>query len=87
MARLGGDEFCLLLGQEPGHHHVQNALSRVTESLMQPVQWGTAQIPLSCSVGSSRYPNDGRSLEESLKAADVGLYSMKALRLSTITAH
>ncbi len=87
VARLGGDEFCLLLGQEPGHECIHNALSRITASLMQPVQCGAEQVSLSCSVGSSQYPDDGDSLEELLKSADVGLYAMKTLRGAAIDAH
>lgn len=78
VARLGGDEFCLLLSEDPDRDNIQNALDRITGSLMQPIQCGADRIPLSCSVGSSQYPKDGSSLELLLRAADLRLYSMKA---------
>jgi diguanylate cyclase (GGDEF)-like protein len=69
-ARYGGDEFAVLL-QTPGM--ARQIAGRVQIALRN----GPEQPPLSVSIGVSVYPDDGRSAQDLLEAADRELYQRK----------
>jgi len=71
-ARYGGDEFAvLLIDSDPGM--ARQIASRIQIALRSEQQ----QPPLSVSVGISVYPDDGRSAQDLLEAADRELYQCK----------
>jgi diguanylate cyclase (GGDEF)-like protein len=72
-ARYGGDEFALIL-PETDEGAARQIASRVSEALTRDGE----QPPVTVSIGLSRYPEDGESVEALLGAADVTLYEEKA---------
>jgi phosphate/phosphite/phosphonate ABC transporter binding protein len=77
VARHGGDEFiCLLI-------HVQNledALSiaeRIVQAIEKPFDIFNRQFFVGASIGVSVYPDDGDSLNELTKKADMAMYDAK----------
>ncbi|WP_087019203.1 putative bifunctional diguanylate cyclase/phosphodiesterase [Thaumasiovibrio subtropicus] len=78
-ARLGGDEFAMLIETDDkdaiGTHCI--ALS---ELLTKPVSVANQHISLSASIGVSRYPIDGRNMEQLVRCADIAMYSSKRLK-------
>jgi len=71
-ARYGGDEFAvLLIDADPGM--ARQIAGRVQIALRN----GPEQPPLSVSIGVSVYPDDGRSAQDLLEAADRELYQRK----------
>jgi diguanylate cyclase (GGDEF)-like protein/PAS domain S-box-containing protein len=76
-ARLGGDEFVVLLTKPSSLAEVE-ALSRTIQaSIQEAIELGGQSHSISCSMGISLYPSDGRTSEELLKRADMALYDVK----------
>ena len=76
-ARYGGDEFVALLPEtEPhGAYVVAENIRRAATSLT--VLAGGQQIQTSLSIGVVSYPEDGRTADELMIAADGAMYSSK----------
>jgi diguanylate cyclase (GGDEF)-like protein/PAS domain S-box-containing protein len=71
-ARYGGDEFAVaLIDADPGMAH--QIAQRIAGALREQVE----EPPLSVSIGIGVYPEDGRTAEELLEAADRHLYKRK----------
>jgi diguanylate cyclase (GGDEF)-like protein/PAS domain S-box-containing protein len=71
-ARHGGDEFTLLL-PETGADGARRLAQRIRERLANDGE----QPPLTVSIGSAVYSEDGDTLEELLKTAEAALYMDK----------
>jgi diguanylate cyclase (GGDEF)-like protein len=72
-ARYGGDEFALVI-PEAGAEAARQVARRIRERLN-----GDGEFPpLSVSIGAAVFPDDGRSIDTLLRAADRDLYDLKA---------
>jgi diguanylate cyclase (GGDEF)-like protein len=80
IARIGGDEFVLLLPGLLSMDAVKIATQRVKAAVGTPCQIEGREIPASCSVGSSIYPQDGIEVDALLKRADEAMYLDKKAR-------
>jgi diguanylate cyclase (GGDEF)-like protein/PAS domain S-box-containing protein len=77
VARIGGDEFVLVLGEQPDVDFASEAMARICERVADPVTVDGREFHLSCSIGLSVYPQDGRDADALLKHADVAMYRAK----------
>ena len=77
VARIGGDEFVLLLPGLPSGDSIAQATRRVLEATSAPCRIEGQEVPTSCSVGSSLYPEDGVDAETLLRRADKAMYEAK----------
>lgn len=88
-ARFAGDEFVVVLWECPAEYEarrLQELQSAVGAHPFEPRPG--VRLSLSISAGSARYPNDGRSFDELLAAADERMYRDKAVRRSrNVTRH
>ena len=75
-ARMGGDEFCVLAPETEGTG-VQKLEARVLKAVASVT---TGVDTLRASVGTSVFPNDGRSPEDLLHAADERMLDSKRAR-------
>ena len=71
-ARYGGDEFALVL-PEAGSQAARRVGERIRERLSTDGEFP----PITVSVGTAVFPQDGRTVEELFDAADRNLYGMK----------
>jgi diguanylate cyclase (GGDEF)-like protein len=71
-ARYGGDEFAVVL-TETSLAQAQQIATRIRERIASDGE----SPPISVSVGSAVFPEDGESIEKLLSAADKTLYGMK----------
>ena len=71
-ARYGGDEFALVL-PEAGVQAARRVGERIRERLSADGEYP----PVTVSVGTAVFPQDGRTVEELFDAADRNLYGMK----------
>ncbi len=77
VARAGGDEFVLIL---LGLHEQQDliqTLDRVLAAAAKPFQIQQREFIVTCSLGVSLYPDDGKNCDTLLKNADTAMYEAK----------
>lgn len=77
VARYGGDEFVLLLHEEPECVDTEVVRRRILHALAQPIVVDHRQVNISCSIGISVYPRDGRDVSSLCKHADAAMYNNK----------
>ena len=79
IARLGGDEFVVVLPMFDTRYTEQapEVAQRILESLATPMKLQDKELQLGCSIGVSRYPDDGHTAETLLKCADIAMYQAK----------
>ena len=77
VVRLGGDEFVLLL---TGLHKVEDidqSMLRVLAAVTEPCIIEGREFIVTCSIGISIYPDDGKDPNSLLKEADSAMYKAK----------
>ena len=80
-ARYGGDEFAvLLIDADPG------MARQIAERVQTALRAGREQPPLTVSIGVSIFPDDGRSAQDLLEAADRELYQRKRASRSRVVS-
>jgi len=79
VGRLGGDEFVLLLSGENRGEALSVAIQRVLKSVALPWQFDGNELGISCSIGVSVFPRDGRDVQMLLRNADAAMYKAKEL--------
>ena len=77
LARLGGDEFTLLSTDNLNDAQVEVRAQALIESLSRPFQVEGRSVFVGLSVGSVRFPQDGRSALDLLRRADTAMYHAK----------
>jgi diguanylate cyclase len=77
VARAGGDEFVILLS---GVWHADDAAKisdKILSELAKPLQIERHSLDISCSIGISMYPENGRDLNTLMVHADTAMYHVK----------
>jgi len=79
IARVGGDEFVLAYADmEGGRPEIEIHARRIIDSLEKPVLLPDgASRNVTASLGIALYPDNGREIEELIKAADTAMYTVK----------
>ncbi len=78
LARLGGDEFVLLMPDLRDKQDVGEIAEKFLKSLQQPFFLGRNEVQISASIGIALYPDDGSSIDELIRHADLAMYHVKA---------
>lgn len=78
VSRFGGDEFVLCLDSGLSKDQIQAHTERLLKALAKQVQVNGQNLFTSASVGISLFPQDGRSIHELIKAADIAMYQVKS---------
>jgi diguanylate cyclase (GGDEF)-like protein len=87
IARMGGDEFILILEDGDDQEAHKEVLQRALDAVNEPIQDFGPEISMTCSIGFSRYPDDGSYADALLDAADAAMYLAKQLGRSNIQAY
>lgn len=82
-ARLGGDEFIVELSElddttERAERKAIDACRRLLTRINEPLWIDKQQFHVSCSIGVTIYPRDGKTQQELIKRADTAMYEAKA---------
>jgi diguanylate cyclase (GGDEF)-like protein len=77
VARLGGDEFTVILRQVSAVDAINDIAQRIIESLQRPVNIAGRDHQVRASIGITRFPEDGNTIEELLRNADLAMYQAK----------
>jgi len=77
VARAGGDEFIIVLSEIGDPKHAAMVGGKILDELSRPFFIDRHEVSISCSIGISVYPTDGKD-GNTLKAnADVAMYHAK----------
>lgn len=77
VARIGGDEFTVLLRNVTSTEELDRLAKRMQSNFQQPLMVAGQQYTLSCSIGISLFPLNGKEADELLNKADTALYTVK----------
>ena len=77
VARTGGDEFVIVLSEVADAKAAGVVGEKLLGALTKPVQFGAHALEVSCSIGISIYPDDGRDTATLTANADVAMYHAK----------
>ena len=77
VARLGGDEFVLLLANTTDLEQCKASLSRILQSVTQPIFIDGAALTITASVGITLFPDDKADADTLLRHADQAMYAAK----------
>ncbi len=78
VARPGGDEFVLVLDDLPDERQVSAAVQKLFRQLRGNFRLSDRAVYTTCSIGISRFPQDGTDGTTLLKHADLAMYAAKA---------
>ncbi len=78
VARLGGDEFVVVFENIRSAEDVVDSARMLLHELAKPLSVYGHEISVTASVGISIYPQDGASIDQLLKHADVAMYKAKS---------
>lgn len=77
VCRVGGDEFLIMLQDVKSEQYILTIAKRILEKVNSPFMVNNHQINISCSIGISKYPDDGQDVEALIKRADIAMYKAK----------
>jgi diguanylate cyclase (GGDEF)-like protein/PAS domain S-box-containing protein len=77
LARLGGDEFAVVLPSYGTEATITLIADKLVDQIREPFTIRGQSIHLDVSIGIACAPQDGRSVEDLLKHADIAMYRAK----------
>jgi len=77
VARLGGDEFCILVEDCDDREKIAITAAKLQELIDDPILAEGREIFTGASIGVAIYPDDGETLDDLLKCADIAMYAAK----------
>jgi diguanylate cyclase (GGDEF)-like protein len=77
VARTGGDEFVIVLEGIENPKAASVIGEKILQELAAPIQVGAHALEISCSIGISMYPSDGKDIATLTANADVAMYHAK----------
>lgn len=77
VARIGGDEFTLLLDNVTSIDSLNGIAEKILQEAMRPAMLDGKHLEVSASMGIAVYPNQGETVSELMRKADMALYECK----------
>lgn len=77
VARVGGDEFVVVLNELAKREDAGLISGKMLQELSRPFSVERHELEISCSIGISVFPDDGKTLLELMNNADVAMYHAK----------
>lgn len=78
LARTGGDEFLFFKKNIESEHELSDFCSSLLSLSRIPIQINEETLLVSMSIGIARYPDNGTSVKELVKNADIAMYTAKS---------
>ena len=78
LARNGGDEFVIFRNQIPSLSNLEEFLTNLVSIAAHPFHIADETVHITLSAGVALFPQNGLSLSELMKNADIAMYSSKA---------
>ena len=84
IARVGGDEFAVLLPEMIDRNRLARLAETLSERIREPMVASNDQVfQMTASIGIACSPEEGKTFNELLNAADIALYNSKSLGKGT----
>ncbi|WP_338052208.1 putative bifunctional diguanylate cyclase/phosphodiesterase [Roseibium polysiphoniae] len=77
IARLGGDEFAIVTPPLAEKNDAADLARRLLARIQEPICLESRQVQVGTGIGISVFPDDGFSVSELLRRADIALYRAK----------
>ncbi|RAU21303.1 response regulator [Paramagnetospirillum kuznetsovii] len=77
VSRVGGDEFVVVMEEVARPGEAAMVARKIIDSLTKPVEFNEHACQVGASIGIAIFPDDGATMEEVSKAADVAMYRVK----------
>jgi diguanylate cyclase (GGDEF)-like protein len=77
VARLGGDEFTVILRNLAAVDTASEIAQRIIDSLQRPVNIAGRDHYVRASIGITLFPDDGNTIDELMRNADLAMYQAK----------
>ncbi len=77
VSRRGGDEFLFLMLEAKDENNAANLAAKIIDNVAQPCEVDGVKLTVRPSIGIALYPEDGQSVQELLKNADIAMYAAK----------
>jgi diguanylate cyclase (GGDEF)-like protein/PAS domain S-box-containing protein len=78
LARLGGDEFVVLLPELRERAVAAVVAGKYLQALEAPFVIDGTELHVSASIGVAVYPQDGETIDDLIRHADIAMYKVKA---------
>ena len=85
VGRLGGDEFAVVLSDFDKRNHIDQVAQRILSACREPFELSAGTAKISCSIGISRFPQDGEDEEVLQTRADIAMYRIKRMHKDGIS--
>lgn len=79
LARIGGDEFTVLLPEIRERQDAGLIADKFLKCLEQPFYLDGHELHVSASIGIAMFPDDGQSIDDLIRHADIAMYQVKAI--------
>jgi len=80
VSRYAGDEFVIFLSMLRGPEEIENVVTRLRNSVAQPIAIDQTEVNVGASFGSAVFPDDASDIEALLTKADERMYRQKTNR-------
>jgi diguanylate cyclase (GGDEF)-like protein/PAS domain S-box-containing protein len=77
VSRVGGDEFVVVLETMVRREEAAVVARKIIETLARPIDYQGNVCQIGASIGGAIFPDDGATMEEISKAADIAMYRVK----------
>ncbi|MCA1907199.1 MAG: diguanylate cyclase [Magnetospirillum sp.] len=77
VSRVGGDEFVVVIEEISRSAEAALVAKKIIDALSRPVDFQGHACQVGASIGVALFPQDGTSIEEVCKAADLAMYRVK----------
>jgi diguanylate cyclase (GGDEF)-like protein len=84
LARLGGDEFVLLVEEVTQVNVVSIVANKILSALSRAFEVAGFQLYSAASIGICIFPDNGESVEELMRCADIAMYGAKESGRNTL---
>ncbi|MDG9672041.1 EAL domain-containing protein [Hahella sp. CR1] len=74
VARFGGDDLIAILRDISGSDEVMSICQNIERDISQPIEFGNHLYFISCHIGVSIYPEDGETVNDLVRHADLAKY-------------
>jgi diguanylate cyclase (GGDEF)-like protein len=77
VCRVSGDEFLIMLQDMGDYNKVVKVTERILEKITTPFLINDNLVHVSCSIGISKFPDNGNNTETLIKNSDIAMYKAK----------